>query len=47
MNGCGYCIYMHVREAVKNGEDDMRIHMLDAWRHSAVHPPRTRVPYLD
>jgi len=42
MNGCSYCIYMHVREAVKNGESDMRIHMLDAWRRSPLFTLRER-----
>jgi AhpD family alkylhydroperoxidase len=34
INGCGYCIYMHVKDAVKHGEKEMRLHLLNAWRES-------------
>lgn len=42
INGCAFCIYMHVKDAVKNGESDMRLHLLDAWRHSPVFSDRER-----
>jgi AhpD family alkylhydroperoxidase len=42
MNGCAYCIHMHVKDAVKHGESDMRIHLLDAWRESPVYSERER-----
>lgn len=42
MNGCAYCIHMHVKDAVKHGESDMRIHLLDAWREAPVYSDRER-----
>jgi AhpD family alkylhydroperoxidase len=43
INGCGYCIYMHIKDAVKkHGESDMRVHMLDGWRHSSLFTDRER-----
>lgn len=42
MNGCAFCIHMHVKDAVKNGESDMRIHMLDSWRGSPLFTDRER-----
>lgn len=42
INGCGYCIYMHARDAVKHGETDMRIHLLNAWRESPLFTARER-----
>jgi AhpD family alkylhydroperoxidase len=34
INGCAFCIQMHVTDSVKHGESHMRIHLLDAWRES-------------
>lgn len=42
INGCAFCIHMHVRDAVKNGDTNMRIHMLDAWRESPLFSDRER-----
>jgi AhpD family alkylhydroperoxidase len=42
INGCAFCIHMHVKDAVKNGESDLRIHMLDAWRESPIFTDRER-----
>ncbi len=42
INGCAYCIHMHVVDAVKHGETDMRIHLLDGWRDSPVFSDRER-----
>jgi len=42
INGCAFCIYMHVKDALKNGETDQRIHMLDAWRESSLFTDRER-----
>lgn len=42
MNGCAYCIHMHAKDAVKHGESDMRIHLLDAWREAPVYSDRER-----
>jgi AhpD family alkylhydroperoxidase len=42
INGCSYCIYMHVKDALKNGESEMRLHMLDGWRESPLFTDRER-----
>jgi AhpD family alkylhydroperoxidase len=31
INGCGYCIHMHAKEARKLGETEQRIYALSAW----------------
>jgi AhpD family alkylhydroperoxidase len=42
INGCAFCIHMHVKEAMKHGENDMRLHLLDAWHHSPAFSDRER-----
>ncbi|MBX2931913.1 MAG: carboxymuconolactone decarboxylase family protein [Chitinophagaceae bacterium] len=42
MNGCAYCINMHVRDAMKMGETDQRLFLLDAWRETTLYTPKER-----
>lgn len=42
INGCAFCIDMHVREALKNGENGMRLHLLAGWRDSPLFTDRER-----
>ncbi|HEY9234078.1 MULTISPECIES: carboxymuconolactone decarboxylase family protein [Phenylobacterium] len=42
INGCAFCIHMHVTDARAHGEDGMRIAMLDAWRESPLFTDRER-----
>jgi len=42
INGCAFCIYMHVQDARQHGETDLRIQMLDAWRESPLYTDRER-----
>ena len=42
INGCAFCIHMHVTDAVKHGESPMRIHLLSAWRESPAFTDRER-----
>jgi len=42
MNGCAYCLEMHVREAKAGGESDDRLHLVAAWRETDVFTPRER-----
>lgn len=42
MNGCAFCIHMHVKDAIKHGEAGMRIAMLDGWRESPLFTDRER-----
>jgi AhpD family alkylhydroperoxidase len=31
LNGCAYCLHMHITDARKAGEDDLRLHMVAVW----------------
>jgi len=42
INGCGFCLDMHVKEAVIHGERPLRLHHLAAWRESTLFIPRER-----
>jgi AhpD family alkylhydroperoxidase len=42
MNGCGFCVDMHVKQAKIQGERELRIHHLVAWRESTLFNPRER-----
>ncbi|MDL4776817.1 MULTISPECIES: carboxymuconolactone decarboxylase family protein [Thermomonosporaceae] len=35
LNGCAYCLHMHVGAARKAGEDDMRLHMVAVWSEAS------------
>ena len=34
INGCVYCIDMHTKDALKNGETNQRIFLLNAWKET-------------
>ena len=36
INGCGACLFLHTRDARKNGETEERLYMLDAWHESPL-----------
>lgn len=36
INGCAYCIDMHTKDALKNGETNQRIFLLNAWRETGA-----------
>ena len=42
MNGCAYCLEMHVREAKAGGDSDDRLHLVAAWHETDVFTPRER-----
>ena len=42
INGCAFCIHMHVTDALAHGETDMRMFLLDAWRDSPLYTDRER-----
>lgn len=42
INGCAYCVDMHVKEARKDGETEQRIHLISAWRESPLYSDRER-----
>ncbi len=42
MNGCAFCLDMHVKEAKIRGERDLRLHHVAIWRESTLFSPRER-----
>lgn len=34
INGCAFCINIHAQDAIKNGETNQRIFLLNAWREA-------------
>jgi AhpD family alkylhydroperoxidase len=42
MNGCGFCLDMHVKQARIHGERDLRVHHVAVWRESQLFEPRER-----
>jgi len=42
INGCAFCLDMHVKEARRDGEVEQRLHLVAAWRESPLFTPRER-----
>ena len=42
INGCAYCIHMHVSDLTKRGVAPMRLHLLSAWRESSLYAAKER-----
>ena len=42
LNGCGFCIDMHSKDARLNGETEQRLYLLDAWREAPMYSERER-----
>jgi AhpD family alkylhydroperoxidase len=42
MNGCGFCLDMHVKEAKIHGERELRLYHTSIWRESTLFSPRER-----
>ena len=42
INGCAYCINMHVRDAQKIGETSQRLFLLDVWRETDLFSEKER-----
>ncbi len=42
LNGCAYCLNMHSRDAMKEGETAQRLFLLDAWRETELYSDRER-----
>lgn len=42
INACAFCVHMHTAEALKDGETQLRLHMLVAWRESPIYSLRER-----
>ncbi|WP_248763423.1 carboxymuconolactone decarboxylase family protein [Pseudarthrobacter sp. SSS035] len=42
INGCAFCLDMHVRDAVEAGESHQRLAVLPAWRETALFTDKER-----
>ena len=42
INGCAFCIHMHVTDLRSHGETEMRLYMVSAWRDSSLYTDRER-----
>jgi AhpD family alkylhydroperoxidase len=42
INGCGYCIDMHTKDARLEGETEQRLYLLNAWREAPLYSARER-----
>lgn len=42
LNGCAFCLDMHVKEATLHGERTLRLHHIASWRESPLFEPRER-----
>jgi len=42
LNGCAFCLDMHVKEAKIHGERELRVHHLSIWRESPLFSARER-----
>jgi AhpD family alkylhydroperoxidase len=42
LNGCGYCIDMHIKDARLEGETEQRLYLLSAWREASIYSERER-----
>jgi len=42
LNGCAFCLDMHIKEATMHGERALRLHHVAIWRESNLFTPRER-----
>ncbi|MCM2456479.1 carboxymuconolactone decarboxylase family protein [Rhizobium sp. CG4] len=42
LNGCAFCVDMHIKEAKISGERELRLHHVSIWRESTLFAPRER-----
>jgi len=42
LNGCAFCVDMHVKEAKIHGERELRLHHVAVWRESQLFSPVER-----
>ncbi|MFT3838470.1 MAG: carboxymuconolactone decarboxylase family protein [Myxococcaceae bacterium] len=43
LNGCAFCVDMHVKEAKIDGERELRLYHLPIWRESPMFDPKERL----
>lgn len=42
INGCAYCLDMHSKDLLADGENDQRLYVLNAWREAPFYSDRER-----
>jgi AhpD family alkylhydroperoxidase len=42
LNGCAFCLDMHVKQAKMHGERELRLHHVAIWRESPLFTPKER-----
>ncbi|MCM3530225.1 carboxymuconolactone decarboxylase family protein [Cytobacillus oceanisediminis] len=42
MNGCAFCVDMHIKQAKIHGERELRLYHIPIWRESTLFSPRER-----
>lgn len=42
LNGCAFCVDMHIKQAKIHGERELRLHHVAIWRESTLFVPRER-----
>jgi AhpD family alkylhydroperoxidase len=42
LNGCGYCVDMHTKDAEAIGVEAQRLHLAVVWKEAPVYSPRER-----
>ena len=42
LNGCAFCVDMHIKQAKLHGERELRLHHLAIWRESPLFSPQER-----
>ncbi len=45
LNGCGFCLDMHVKQAKLHGERELRLHHVAIWRESTLFSARERAAF--
>ncbi len=43
LNGCAFCINMHTKDALENGETQQRIFLLNAWQETDIFTEEEKV----
>lgn len=42
LNGCGFCLDMHTKDARAAGESEQRLYLVSAWREAPIYSARER-----
>lgn len=45
INGCSFCVDMHSREAMRDGESQQRVFLVSAWKESPLYSERERAAF--